>query len=106
MFFWFSSDGRRRNWGCGGAWFLLPLGALFLFAEARSFSTLLVLAIVVIFAVLIVPRLPRLPEENEKRKNDDLRYDKPKRDDSRYVLIDDGEIIEADNEGQSTTDRL
>ncbi len=101
MFFWFSSGSGKSNIGCcGGSLLLLPIGFMTFFGGFGNNGLLLMLVVAAVLAGLFV--LPRFREGGgEKLKNDEL-YDmdeaKPKRDDERYILTDDGEIIESNDD--------
>jgi uncharacterized membrane protein len=103
MFFWFSSGGGRSNIGCcGGSLLLLPLGFLTFSGGLGNNGFLLMLIVIAVLAGLfILPRFRDAAASGEKRKNDE-RYatyeEKPKRDDERYILTDDGEIIESSDD--------
>jgi hypothetical protein len=95
MFFWFSSGNSGSRMGCCGGLMLLPLGFFMLNSGFGNNSGLLILLLVAVAAMFVLPRLMG-GGADEKRKNDELydEYEKPKRDEGRYVLGDDGEIIE------------
>lgn len=98
MFVWMSSHGGRPRIGCCGGLFILPLAWMLLFGGfgRRGGWWLLVLAILALGAMFLLPRLMAASDNAGKRKNDEY-ADKPKRDE-RYILSDDGEIIDASEE--------
>lgn len=107
MFFWLSSGGGRSNIGCcGGSLLLLPLSFLTLFGGLGDNGLLLMFVVVAVLAGLfILPRFQQSTLGGEKPKNEDFyeAYDeKPKRDEERYFLTDDGEIIESSDDRSSS----
>lgn len=105
MFVWWSSSGNGPKIGCCGGLIFLPLALLPLFGGfgvGGDRFTLMLFALVALAALFFI--LPRIMNASatvqEKRKNaaneDD--FEKPKRDADRYILTDDGEILDVTDE--------
>lgn len=108
MFVWWSSGESRPRVGCGGGLIFLPFAFFSLSAGTGSDAFwLLLLGVTVIAALLfLVPRFLNTPAAQEKRKND-RRYDdeKPKRTPDRFVLTDDGEILDMTDDDRPRADQ-
>jgi len=110
MFVWWSSGGNGPRIGCCGGLIFLPFAFLTMFGGfgfgGDGFSLVLI-ALVVLAAVFLLPRMMSAPMMGgEKRKNDALDdYEKPKRETDRYVLTDDGEILDVTDEDEAGYDR-
>lgn len=98
MFVWMKSDGRGTSVGCCGGIFFLPMAlASLLLGLGGDSAWLLFIVLAAIGVLLLLSQLASATDSTGKRKNDEQfasTMDKPKREPERYVLSDDGELIE------------
>lgn len=104
MFVWWSNGSGGSKIGCCGGLLFLPLGLMLFTGDMGGGSWLIWLAVAVAVALFVLPQFTRSAEGGyEKRKNEtygdyDAYGEKPKREGDRYILTDDGEIMEADDD--------
>lgn len=114
MFVWWSSGNNGPKIGCCGGLIFLPFAFLTMFGGfgfGGDGFTLMLFALVALAALFfILPRMMGAPVMgDEKRKNDAyddyVEYEKPKRDGERYILTDDGEILDVTDEEDANSQR-
>lgn len=103
MFVWWSNGSGNTRIGCCGGLVFLPFALFTMSAGVGDLGIwLLILGVTVAAALFLLPNMMNAPaREAEKRKNDEYMGDeKPKRDvdSERYILTDDGEILEVRDE--------